>query len=538
MPEGAHESNDGSRAHLTNDDFRRLLMTPKPQASADSAEKPPKRQPVDRTPDTRKAKKKSFHAKVTREEDEWEAALSKKYRDRAKERRSGDNPDYKGKEDALSISDITTYKSVAPNIVDPSFAVEARNKAIQESKFLGGDLQHTHLVKGLDFLLLDKVRQEHVTREQEQEEMMLLEKKREKERARRAEHEDLKVHTTLGKNIYRTLFLTKVPEKNELFAPRRMAYVYDLEDEYAQSDIPTTLMRSRADCPTQQATTLTTNDIVINKLTQILSYLRQGSKAGKKGKKRDKGRFQAPSVPVPVKLGPEANLSIFGDIGDYKPDLKLKAKSGSKSESSKYFNKQSDDKAPGSSSAVDMVNSINTKYGSMSEIEPSYLKLPSAAPPLAESEPLPTETEEEPPTKSESVSGLRGLAMDSHYSECYPGGLGDYDANYDSDDDADFSKMDLGNKKGPVKRWDFDNEEDYGDYQSKREALPKAAFQYGVKMNEGRKTRRYGGGPGEKKNKEKAKLDREWQKISAILDKRQGGSGGGSSAAKKQKMNN
>ncbi len=93
-------------------------------------------------------------------------------------------------------------------------------------------------------------------------------------------------------------------------------------------------------------------------------------------------------------------------------------------------------------------------------------------------------------------------------------------------------------------------------------------------MNEGRKTRRYGGGPGEKKNKEKAKLDREWQKISAvssaihtctctlfchktklhagelsctliffllhiqILDKRQGGSGGGSSAAKKQKMNN
>ena len=92
---------------------------------------------------------------MTREEDEWEAALSKKYRDRvsagkelcgynpypcccclpfivclviirvvivhiqAKERRSGDNPDYKGKEDALSISDITTYKSVAPNIVDP-----------------------------------------------------------------------------------------------------------------------------------------------------------------------------------------------------------------------------------------------------------------------------------------------------------------------------------------------------------------------------------------------------------------------------------
>ena len=28
---------------------------------------------------------------------------------------------------------------------------------IEESKFLGGDLEHTHLVKGLDFALLNKV---------------------------------------------------------------------------------------------------------------------------------------------------------------------------------------------------------------------------------------------------------------------------------------------------------------------------------------------------------------------------------------------
>lgn len=29
-----------------------------------------------------------------------------------------------------------------------------------ESKFLGGDIQHTHLVKGLDYVLLDKVSDE------------------------------------------------------------------------------------------------------------------------------------------------------------------------------------------------------------------------------------------------------------------------------------------------------------------------------------------------------------------------------------------
>ena len=34
---------------------------------------------------------------------------------------------------------------------------ERRKKIIQESKYLGGDMEHTHLVKGLDYALLDKV---------------------------------------------------------------------------------------------------------------------------------------------------------------------------------------------------------------------------------------------------------------------------------------------------------------------------------------------------------------------------------------------
>lgn len=44
----------------------------------------------------------------------------------------------------------------------------------------------------------------------------------------------------------------------------------------------------------------------------------------------------------------------------------------------------------------------------------------------------------------------------------------------------------------------------------------RAAFQYGVKMNDGRKTRRYGGL--NDKAKEKAKLNREWQQISQVSD--------------------
>lgn len=43
---------------------------------------------------------------------------------------------------------------------------------IQQSKFLGGDMEHTHLVKGLDYALLQKVRSEIEAKEHEQEQEM------------------------------------------------------------------------------------------------------------------------------------------------------------------------------------------------------------------------------------------------------------------------------------------------------------------------------------------------------------------------------
>lgn len=46
------------------------------------------------------------------------------------------------------------------------------------------------------------------------------------------------------------MFKPPPPKFNELFLPRRMAYVMDLEDE--ETDIPVTLMRSKAECPTQE----------------------------------------------------------------------------------------------------------------------------------------------------------------------------------------------------------------------------------------------------------------------------------------------
>jgi IK cytokine len=59
--------------------------------------------------------------------------------------------------------------------MDIDDAEEAHRRAIEQSKYLGGDLEHTHLVKGLDFALLNRVKaemdeEERKKREEEQRE--------------------------------------------------------------------------------------------------------------------------------------------------------------------------------------------------------------------------------------------------------------------------------------------------------------------------------------------------------------------------------
>jgi IK cytokine len=69
------------------------------------------------------------------------------YRDRAKERRESKSNEYDAIESQLQASGLE----------------------IGESKFLGGDLEHTHLVKGLDYALLNKVKSEIEAQEREKE---------------------------------------------------------------------------------------------------------------------------------------------------------------------------------------------------------------------------------------------------------------------------------------------------------------------------------------------------------------------------------
>lgn len=118
--------------------------------------------------------------------------------------------------------------------------------------------------------------------------------------------------------------------RNPLFAPGRMAYIIDLTEDITETDIPTTLIRSKSDVPSMDdRPTLTTNDIVINKLAQILSYLRTGPKHLKKSKKRDKQVFDD---------------NIYPELPDYEPSSHKRSEETSKKQSSYFKHSKDEDK--------------------------------------------------------------------------------------------------------------------------------------------------------------------------------------------------
>lgn len=528
---GSGAAKDNSSHHpLTNDDFRKLMMTPRPGASGSMAasvrrEFPASvrggRKPILNTTETNenKTKKKKFFQAMKKQEEDTLAELALKYRDRARERRDGDNPDYQKDDPTASIP---AYRAVAPDVKSVVDAAEKRKQMIEESKFLGGDMEHTHLVKGLDYALLQKVKAEIQIKddsgdEDEQDEgigdVALGDSNNLPDVPDVPANDGDEVKSVMANNIMNLLFKKKAPERNELFLPSRMAYHVDLEDECAD-DIPTTVIRSRADCPNWDSmATLSTNDIVINKLTQILSYLRQGGSAAKKKKKE-----KIPLIGEPIKESREQKSeksklddSIYGDIGDYIPTLEKKERSrdSERHESSRRARDESKARERGSRSHSYFEKSSSEIASTSHEKSrpTSYQELARAA-----GNPGSRVSVEE----AAKVRGkLSTLDATESYAECYPGAPENDDAILDSDDEVDFTKMDSGVKKGAVNRWDFDTAEEYGDYMSNKEAMPKAAFQYGLKMADGRKTK---GNPAKKD--EKTKLDRDFQKINAIITKR------------------
>lgn len=450
---------------LDNDDFRKLLMArskievSKSQSFSELTieklhDNDNKSAGVNKSEE--RQKKKAHFAKLKKLEEDTLTELSKKYRDRAKERRERTDDDYE-RDDNLTKS--SGYRAVAPDAKSNMNAYEIRHKLIQESKYLGGDMEHTHLVKGLDYALLHKVRDEIQLKQQQVDEENSVVSKNTVKIDKDTEF-FCKSHFT--QKICSIALVDKKVVMNPLFSPGRMAYVVDLTDD--TTDIPIMLVRSKSEVPNNGTTpTLTINDIVITKLAEILSYLRDGNRQPKKSKKKN--------VKVENKASHDKTENLHDKFTeDYIKDGK---------ENLNYRTNELNRNGKVESKMCVSVDSINTKHRS---------------------------------SAYDLLSCLAGTP--TGYAECYPGQHEMHDAIEDSDDEVDYTKMDLGYLKGAVSRWDFDSQEDYNEYLSNKEALPRAAFQYGLKMSDGRRTRKYC------RKSDKAVLDQEWKKIQGMIQKR------------------
>ena len=155
-----------------------------PNQNAEKQTKPVKRHRTKAEMERRREKKEQF-MEQKKEFDEKQKELNEKYRDRAKERRENKtNPDGEADvpkgvmaQDQIKIAALqATARAAAASLTSrlpqnqKQLLTAKKRLQIEESKYLGGDIEHTHLVKGLDYALLEKKRAEIREEEKKKEE--------------------------------------------------------------------------------------------------------------------------------------------------------------------------------------------------------------------------------------------------------------------------------------------------------------------------------------------------------------------------------
>lgn len=534
--------------------------------------------------------KRNHKEKIVRrnKEEKNEEPELPKYRDRAKERRDDQNPDYEATE-------LGQFHAVAPPGASDILLAEAHKLSIEKSKYLGGDVEHTHLVKGLDYALLNKVRSEmDKVDEGDGADEKLWESR---------EDQPVSFRTSTAKSVYQLMVKPQTAVKtNEMFLPGRMAFIFNMETGFSH-DIPTTLHRSKADCPVpEDMVTVSVDGSVLDRIAKIMSYLRLGS-SGKVLKKKKKEKSGKGNVPSGSNNHGEDEKKLKSDVVNHEHDREtmlpppppmrknpldsneIKAPSISRVEEDDIFVGDGVDYSIPSVDASqsplleDMEESPRNKdrapyfsepvYGPFVPTEPSHIweqtngyALQGQALPdgyqgewqdyqYAEQLAYPDQYLQQNMQNYDMQPGVdalqdphimsqeekdRGLGsvfkrddqrlqqlrerdarekdpnfISDSYSECYPG-YQDYNREIaDSDDEDDLSKMDMGGRaKGRLHPWDFETEGEWATYNEQKEAMPKAAFQFGVKMQDGRKTR--------KQNKDQ-KITNDLHKIQKIIAK-------------------
>jgi hypothetical protein len=235
------------------------------------------------------------------------------YRDRAKERRETEGRDQDQDEQMVMISKLSA----------------------EETQFLGGDMEHTHLVKGLDYALLNKVRNEV-----EVQEIVLNSDSQEPVRE---SVKGISPSTHLGSQIRKFLasksttppliqplkFQSILMSARSISTIARSAYEFNI-DPLSVNDIPTTVMRSKGDLRFHngyEADQLCVPYVVPHSLLLKLHEVFHFGDTGVSERKAKRESAQKSHLPLPVipTCPPSKSIepiNIFDDeVGKYDPSV-------------------------------------------------------------------------------------------------------------------------------------------------------------------------------------------------------------------------
>lgn len=240
---------------MNNSDFQKLLLTNDKELISELTKAPKKGKVQNKFKGkgvgkgaTEKNKGRKGTGKGGANKDEEKVAAGPDYRDRAKERR-----ELKGE-----------YERVAAEWENHG------EVTVEQSKYLGGDLNHTHLVKGLDYALLTKVRTE-LTKQKKAEEFQQV-------RALRKVQKKRTFQTELGRKVWNAVVETLHPHHATfkqrvekmgkaismgqrirgaltVFLPGRMSYEFDIAMNQGRTDIPRIVYISKEDAPSVDGST-------------------------------------------------------------------------------------------------------------------------------------------------------------------------------------------------------------------------------------------------------------------------------------------
>ncbi|KAJ1552520.1 hypothetical protein HK405_011022, partial [Cladochytrium tenue] len=449
------------------------------------------------------------------------------HRDRAQERRDGANPDY---EDSEAILERLSY--LAAQADDTEADPDSRKAVYQQSKYLGGDVHHTHLVKGLDYALLRKTRAEmgdgqklpELTDTDIDDKLeSLLDQPSRPDESQATESEP---ETPFARRIREAVFhRPTIPARNEFFLPGRMAFMFDLDGSAPPTGldpfVPTAMIRSKLEIKdVQPKSSSSDSDIVVNKVAQLIASLRTaGIKTADEDKKKLKRKDGAedPSrqpvkAPVPGAPALDDDEDIFADAGrDYVLEAKKDKKpdqAGTSSNEASYFGNSSEDVLEQVRKEADdeqrelreaaAAKQQQYRRQQHQQQEQNARQNDESHPPIAAADgaevtPVATTATATKPEAAKRSAPQAGLAFGARSSA-----FGDYGEDgerefYDSDDEdgggegrwasaaaADMEQVDLGskgNKRRQLTRLDFDTEEEFAKYKETQVHVPKAAFQ-------------------------------------------------------------